>query len=183
MTVLRGDRAEGRVPACRGMSPVLFVGPDGGEDRSQRSERERKAKLVCAGCSLRPECLEWAIEHGEKGVWGGTNVEDRRVIKRRRARGSTRGDDGLTDRQRARIRREELAWTLYLVGDRPVSDIALVVGVSLDTAYTYIKRQKRVHSAEADTEAETSPTPSHGYTRYAESEWTSTTVLTTGGLL
>lgn len=173
-----------RTPNCRGMSPVLFVGPDGGEGRTERDERELRAKAVCAGCPLHGDCLEWAIKHNEKGVWGGTNVEDRRVIKRRRSRGTAkgieRGPDELTEQQKARVEREELAWRLYTAGDLTVPEIALRLGVSTDTTYTYIRRQKRVRHAEASEgqPAEGEARLPRG-TRYADSEGEGTTVLIT----
>lgn len=50
--------------ACRGVDPGVFFPADGGSvDR---------AKRVCAGCPVRPECLEFAVVGGESfGVWGG----------------------------------------------------------------------------------------------------------------
>jgi hypothetical protein len=41
---------------------------------------------ICNRCSIRPECLEWALEHDESGVWGGTSEATRRSIKRARSR-------------------------------------------------------------------------------------------------
>ena len=40
--------------------------------------------MICAGCGVRRECLEFALAHDQTyGIWGGTTVEDRR--RRRRA--------------------------------------------------------------------------------------------------
>lgn len=44
-----------------------------------------KAKAICAGCSVKKECLEYALENGEHfGVWGGTSERDRRALRRDR---------------------------------------------------------------------------------------------------
>ena len=40
-----------------------------------------RAKAVCRHCDYQPECAEWALEHREAGVWGGTSDRDRRRIR------------------------------------------------------------------------------------------------------
>jgi WhiB family redox-sensing transcriptional regulator len=48
------------------------------------------AKEVCAGCSVREACLAFALDTDQNhGVWGGTSEDERRAIKRRRARRKT----------------------------------------------------------------------------------------------
>ena len=43
------------------------------------------AQQVCASCSVRAECLEYALLHRiEHGVWGGASERERRRILRRR---------------------------------------------------------------------------------------------------
>jgi len=42
------------------------------------------AKAVCRRCDFRAECLDWALDHHEKGVWGGTTDHERRQLKRDR---------------------------------------------------------------------------------------------------
>ena len=45
------------------------------------------AKAVCAGCSVREICLEWALSTcQDAGVWGGLDEEERRIIRRARRR-------------------------------------------------------------------------------------------------
>jgi len=163
----------------RKLTPTDFVGPDGGEDRLQREEREERMKAVCRTCPVIVECLEWAMKHREKGVWGGTNEEDRAVLRRRAAR---RGTDGLTDAQRVRWDRERRAYELYCDGV-PVVEIAESLGISADTAYTYIKRQKRVHGAEADPPAEAGTQAVLHTDRYTDSVWKAASVLVVGELL
>ncbi len=68
--------------ACRGENPDLFIGPDG-ELLTERRDRERRAKAVCAGCPVRPECLSYALTRPERhGVWGGLNVAEREAHRR-----------------------------------------------------------------------------------------------------
>ncbi len=64
--------------ACRGLEPGIFY-PDDGDEALE-------AKSVCAECSVRVACLEFALQSREKsGVWGGaTERERRRMIRQRR---------------------------------------------------------------------------------------------------
>lgn len=39
---------------------------------------------LCAGCRVRPECLEWALHVREHGIWAGTTEADRIAIRKRR---------------------------------------------------------------------------------------------------
>ena len=41
------------------------------------------AKAVCGDCTVREECLAFAITTNQEfGVWGGTSEEERRVLRR-----------------------------------------------------------------------------------------------------
>lgn len=64
--------------ACRGLEPSIFY-PEDDDDADD-------AKAVCASCSVRVACLEFALTAREKqGVWGGaTERERRRIIRQRR---------------------------------------------------------------------------------------------------
>ena len=64
--------------ACRGFDPAIFFpGQDGNADPALR---------VCESCSVREECLEYAIQTRQRyGVWGGTTERQRRRILRRSA--------------------------------------------------------------------------------------------------
>jgi WhiB family transcriptional regulator, redox-sensing transcriptional regulator len=62
---------------CMGVDPDLFF--------PERGSSTREAKEVCRGCVVREECLEFALENGEKfGIWGGLSERERRRIRRRR---------------------------------------------------------------------------------------------------
>lgn len=63
--------------SCRGLDPDIFF-PDRGESLAP-------AKAICANCIVRDECLEWALDEGERfGVWGGTSERERRKLRRAR---------------------------------------------------------------------------------------------------
>ncbi|MFD6100675.1 WhiB family transcriptional regulator [Nocardiopsis flavescens] len=69
--------AQGR---CRAYDPEIFfpVSTTG----IGRADTER-ALEVCGGCTVRRECLRWALRAGEAdGVWGGTTPEERRYMRR-----------------------------------------------------------------------------------------------------
>ena len=57
--------------ACRGNTTAFFL---------NKGQPATAAKAICAGCEVRPECLDYAIAKREtRGIWGGmTNVERRR---------------------------------------------------------------------------------------------------------
>jgi len=63
---------------CLGVDPDLFF--------PERGASTREAKEVCRGCVVRKECLEFALQNGEKfGIWGGLSERERRRIRRQRA--------------------------------------------------------------------------------------------------
>ncbi len=52
-----------------------------------RGESVRDAKEVCARCSVRSECLEFALRlRVAHGVWGGLSERERRSLRRDRHR-------------------------------------------------------------------------------------------------
>jgi WhiB family redox-sensing transcriptional regulator len=63
---------------CMGVDPDLFF--------PERGASTREAKEVCRGCVVRDECLEYALDNGEKfGIWGGMSERERRRLRRARA--------------------------------------------------------------------------------------------------
>ena len=68
---------------CRDTDPELFfpVGTTG----TALTQIER-AKHVCSECTVRVDCLDFALTtNQDSGVWGGLTEEERRVIRRQRA--------------------------------------------------------------------------------------------------
>lgn len=63
---------------CAQTDPEAFFPEKGGSTR--------EAKKVCRGCEVRVECLEYALEHGERyGIWGGLSERERRRMSREAA--------------------------------------------------------------------------------------------------
>jgi WhiB family redox-sensing transcriptional regulator len=63
---------------CAQTDPEAFF-PDKGES-------PRPAKRVCARCEVRAECLQYALDHGERfGIWGGLSERERRALTRQPA--------------------------------------------------------------------------------------------------
>lgn len=57
-------------------------GPD---DLFVRGAEQHKAKVVCAACPVRAECLAEALDNRiEWGVWGGLTERERRAVLRKR---------------------------------------------------------------------------------------------------
>jgi WhiB family transcriptional regulator, redox-sensing transcriptional regulator len=70
--------------ACLSADPDLFfpisaVGP--------ADEQITRAKMICARCMVRQECLDFALTHDQThGIWGGTTAEERQRARRRKRR-------------------------------------------------------------------------------------------------
>ena len=70
--------------ACLSADPDLFfpissAGPG--------ARQIAQAKVICAGCPVRRECLDFALAHDQVyGIWGGTTPDDRQRARRRKRR-------------------------------------------------------------------------------------------------
>jgi len=63
---------------CMGVDPDLFF--------PERGASTREAKEVCRGCVVKDDCLDYALDNGEKfGIWGGMSERERRRLRRARA--------------------------------------------------------------------------------------------------
>lgn len=70
---------------CRGLPGDWFVETRlMDEGNNDMRVRHGIAKKVCAVCVVKSECLEYAIEGKEDGIWGGTNRRQRVKIERKR---------------------------------------------------------------------------------------------------
>lgn len=58
---------------------VGFV-PAPGRANKPPSQAEQAAIAVCRACPVREECLDYALEHGELGMWGGTTERQRAAL-------------------------------------------------------------------------------------------------------
>ena len=68
--------------ACRGMPIDLFIHRLG---EKQIVKRIKEAKAVCAGCPVRPECLNEAMQYLADqeecaGIWGGLTLNERKEL-------------------------------------------------------------------------------------------------------
>ena len=64
--------------ACLNMDSDLFF-PEQGKNAAAPLR-------ICARCTVREACLDYALRYGERyGVWGGTTENERKRIRRRRA--------------------------------------------------------------------------------------------------
>jgi WhiB family redox-sensing transcriptional regulator len=61
--------------ACTSVDPDLFF-PEGKNKR----EQEYNAKQICGSCPIVTDCLQFAIDNEQMGIWGGTTEEERRYI-------------------------------------------------------------------------------------------------------
>jgi hypothetical protein len=65
--------------ACAGLNPALFF-PERG------NEAAKDALEVCGRCTVRDECLDYAMTHNERdGVWGGCSGRQRRQLRSAKA--------------------------------------------------------------------------------------------------
>jgi WhiB family redox-sensing transcriptional regulator len=62
---------------CAETDPEAFFPEKGGSTR--------EAKRVCTGCTVRAECLEFALASDERfGIWGGLSERERRRVRLQR---------------------------------------------------------------------------------------------------
>ena len=64
---------------CRGMDRELFFPPG-------RDIITPEAEAACKACRVRRTCLNWSIETGQYGTWGGLSEKGRSDERRRRQR-------------------------------------------------------------------------------------------------
>ncbi len=85
MSVQRLDDLWQAKAACRGPQAAVFFPPTTFERKDEKEIRESRAKAICATCSVRRPCLDYALRIREPhGIWGGLNeVERKQVLARR----------------------------------------------------------------------------------------------------
>jgi WhiB family redox-sensing transcriptional regulator len=67
--------------ACKGPQAAVFFPPSQVERKDEREAREARAKEICAICSVRGPCLEYALAIREPhGIWGGLNELERKQL-------------------------------------------------------------------------------------------------------
>lgn len=69
-----------RAAKCRFADPATFF-PVGEGDST--AEAVTAAKALCRTCTVREECLQFALETKQvDGIWGGTTEDERRRLRR-----------------------------------------------------------------------------------------------------
>jgi WhiB family transcriptional regulator, redox-sensing transcriptional regulator len=75
-----------RKAACRGPQAAMFFPPSHFERKDEKDQREANAKSICAQCSVRSDCLDFAVRIREPhGIWGGLSETERRPLLARQA--------------------------------------------------------------------------------------------------
>jgi WhiB family transcriptional regulator, redox-sensing transcriptional regulator len=65
-----------RDAACVGYDPNLWFLED-------KTGSYRDARIICAACPVRLDCLDWALEtNTDYGLWGGLAPHERRRLRR-----------------------------------------------------------------------------------------------------
>ena len=100
------------------------------------------AKAVCAGCSVRAECLDDALRRIPDGIAGGLTPEERRTHRASRVgvRAAAVREAGL--RSGARRSEAEAAGRVLLAAGRAVREVARTCGVSERTAARWARRNR-----------------------------------------
>jgi WhiB family redox-sensing transcriptional regulator len=82
-------RAEKLALPCHVGDPDLWF--------AERPVDLERAKVLCADCPIRRQCLDAALERGEPwGVWGGEIFDGGAIVARKRPRGRPRKDADLS---------------------------------------------------------------------------------------
>ncbi len=84
--LLIGDAEWREEAACLAYPAVLFFGLDDSESPAERRTREDNAKRICTTCSVRDQCLDYALNTKEAyGIWGGLTEIERRARQHSRS--------------------------------------------------------------------------------------------------
>lgn len=104
MSLLRLDGTQ----LCTEADPEFWF-PEG-----SLSYENRLAIRMCGDCNFTEQCLEYALENNVEGIWGGTTVQQRRDIRKKRGIVAkpvygllSESPDAIKARQRRAKRKEE----------------------------------------------------------------------------
>lgn len=74
-------------PECAETDPELFF-----PATDHMSHQISAAKDICQRCPVQGSCLQYAMNHGVEGIWGGTTEAERRTMRRLRREADASGD-------------------------------------------------------------------------------------------
>ena len=81
MSAQTADNSWQMKAACRGPQAAVFFPPPQFERKDEKLEREARAKEICATCSVKEPCLDYAVSIREPhGIWGGLNEAERKAM-------------------------------------------------------------------------------------------------------
>lgn len=81
MSAQTADNSWQMKAACRGPQAAVFFPPPQFERKDEKLEREARAKEICATCSVKEPCLDYAVSIREPhGIWGGLNESERKAM-------------------------------------------------------------------------------------------------------
>ena len=81
MSAQTADNSWQMKAACRGPQAAVFFPPPQFGRKDEKLEREARAKEICATCSVKEPCLDYAVSIREPhGIWGGLNESERKAI-------------------------------------------------------------------------------------------------------
>jgi hypothetical protein len=90
MTLIRRIDSIPRGGSCVGHDPKMWFPHADKSEPGKFSEKYRiaaqhtvSAKKICAGCSIKLECLGYALYHESFGIWGETTERERKTMRRR----------------------------------------------------------------------------------------------------
>lgn len=84
MSAQTADNSWQMKAACRGPQAAVFFPPPQFERKDEKLEREGRAKEICATCSVKEPCLDYAVSIREPhGIWGGLNESERKALLQR----------------------------------------------------------------------------------------------------
>lgn len=93
--VLLAASARGLVRDAAWLDSAACTPDDGDKFFSDGKKSAPDALALCHDCSVRAECLDFALANDERfGVWGGTTPEQRRRLMRRGTRRLDSGEYG-----------------------------------------------------------------------------------------
>lgn len=118
-----------------------------GDTPAARRQADR-AKLICARCPIRDDCLTWALDtRQDQGVWGGLTEKERRTVHRRRST----TEWARTRHVAERMYRERLPEVMQLV-DRGLSPVQMAA--ALETNVQTVNRVlERINTAQEEVKA------------------------------